>query len=756
MRFKKLLPYLVIVVLTTVAYLPAVFSGYIWDDDRYLTENPNIVDLAGLSRTWTDLTANSQYYPLVFTSFYLENKIWGLNPIGYHLVNVLLHAATACLLLLLLSRLSLTSAFIAALLFALHPICVESVAWVAERKNVLSGFFYMLSAYCLFSFFRVDRPDGPGERSWREYFPALLFFVLAILSKTVTSTLPAAMLLVLWYKRGKLTWMDVLSLLPFFLLGLGLGAITAWVEYSHVGVAGPESEIPFLFRALTAGRNLWFYPVKVFWPVGFCFNYPRWNIDPAVLSQYAWPAAAALAPALLWLFRRRLGRGPFTAFCYYAGTLFPALGFVEVYPFRFSFVADHFAYLPVIGLIVLFTETLKRKQPKMARVFFPLAAVFLFLQTLLLAGAYKDEQSLWIHTLRQNPESAFARRHLAYSLVLGGNMESALDQMNTLYSQHPEEQDDPNAEASALADFSAILMMKGQKEQALKILGRAISLAPSFSKARNNFAGALYSFGYYREALDNYQTALKEKPDYITAAWGFLTTLKTFEKAMEGPPPNDPRAVAMYEMGLSSLRSGNQVQAANLFAQALRYEPGYSNVRADLGTLNLSMGNVEEAEKDLSRVVREAPGMAKAHLNLAAVLAEKEDLAGAEAELRKAVEINPYWPKAFYNLSVVLDRGGKTHEAREAELRSRDLSEFVGGLYLMVGRALVEKGEPEKAVEMLHKGLALKENDIAGLEALGQAYWNLGRLDLAGQYMNAVRLLSRGRASEKPGAAQQQ
>ncbi|MEJ2431379.1 MAG: hypothetical protein P8075_21060 [Deltaproteobacteria bacterium] len=313
--------------LTLLAYVPAMQGGFIWDDDSYVTENQTLRSLEGLEKIWVQPNSTPQYYPLVFSSFWLEYKLWGLNPTGYHLVNILLHALSALLLYRLLVYLNVPGAWLAAAVFALHPVHVESVAWVAERKNVLSGFFYFSSAFCLFRFFGLA---GEGA-----------------------STLPAAMLLVLWWKRGSVKGRELAALAPFFALGLAMGLATAWLEKHHVGAMGSQWDLSLVESFLVAGHALWFYLGKLVWPRELIFNYPRWQVDASIWWQYLYPAGVVLVVVILWLYRKRLGRGPLVGVLFFCGTLFPALGFLDVYPFRYSYVADHFQYLASVGLIVL-------------------------------------------------------------------------------------------------------------------------------------------------------------------------------------------------------------------------------------------------------------------------------------------------------------------------------------------------------------------------------------------------------------------
>ena len=265
---------------TLVAYLPALRGGLLWDDNMHVTR-ADLRSLDGLWRIWFDLGATQQYYPLLHSAFWLEHRIWGDAVLGYHLTNVALHAASACLVVMIVRRLSLPGAWLAGFVFALHPVCVEAVAWISEQKSTLSGVFYLAAALTYLHFDRTRRKS--------QYFMALGLFVLALMSKTVTATLPAAMLVVFWWQRGRLAWRrDVLPLVPWFAVGACAGLFTAWVESAPrlIGAQGPEYALTLPQRLLLAGRVPWFYAGKVLWPSNLMFSYPQWKIDSGEWRQY--------------------------------------------------------------------------------------------------------------------------------------------------------------------------------------------------------------------------------------------------------------------------------------------------------------------------------------------------------------------------------------------------------------------------------------------------------------------------------------
>jgi hypothetical protein len=262
----------VLLALVLAAYQGVTHAGFIWDDDAHVTR-AGLRSLRGLWRIWTEPGATQQYYPVLHSAFWVEHRLWGDAPAGYHAANVLLHAAAACLLLRVLRVLALPGAFLAAALFAVHPVCAESVAWISEEKNTLSAVFYLSAALVYMGSERGRRPSA--------YAAATALFALALLSKSVTATLPAAVLVVIWWRRGRLSLKgDVLPLAPWFAMGAGAGAMTSWMERTHIGASGAAFGLGAAGRFLVAARALWFYLGKIAWPADLMFIYPRWPIEP--------------------------------------------------------------------------------------------------------------------------------------------------------------------------------------------------------------------------------------------------------------------------------------------------------------------------------------------------------------------------------------------------------------------------------------------------------------------------------------------
>ncbi len=442
---------------TLAVYWPALDGGLLWDEAAHVTA-PALQSLDGLRRICFELGATQQYYPLLHTVFWIEHRLWGDAVLGYHLVNIFWHALAACLLAAILRRLGFGAAWIAALLFALHPVQVEAVAWISEQKSTLSAVFYLAAALVYLDF---DR-----SRSRSRYVLALALFLCALATKTVTATLPAALLLVFWWQRGSLSWRkDARPLAPWFAVGAAAGLLTAWVERRYIGAAGADFALPPAGHVLLAARDLCFYAASLLWPAHLVFIYPRWTVDPSAWWQWLFPAAVlAVAVGLIVLARRR--RGPLAAFLYFAGTLFPALGFFHVFPFLYSYVADHFQYLAAIGIFV------------------PLVA---HLQA----------------AVRLRPDDAGAHYNL-------GNVLSEMPGRAALRLQPGYAEAHLNL-AGVLAD------LPGRLPEAIAENRAALRDNPRLVEAHCNLALALARTGKTSEAVAELETALRIRPDFAPA-----------------------------------------------------------------------------------------------------------------------------------------------------------------------------------------------------------------------------------------------
>ncbi len=571
---------------TLIAYLPSVRGGFLWDDDAHVTKEA-LQSIDGLRRIWFDLGTTQQYYPLLHTAFWVEHRLWGDSVVAYHLVNILLHATSACLVVAIMKRLMLPGAWLAGSIFALHPVNVESVAWISEQKNTLSSVFCLASAFVYLGF---DR-----ERRMGQYALALGLFVLALLTKTVAATLPAALLVIICWRRGELGWRrDVTPLLTWLAIGMAAGLFTAWVERIYVGAQGDDFAIGWIGRFLVAGRVIWFYLVKLLWPANLMFIYPRWRVDSAEAWQYLFPFAALVLVLGLSVAslrargsRKRIATGAFAGFLIFAGTLFPAMGFFNVYPFIYSYVADHFQYLAGLGIIVpvaaglalssgtLFAGAATRLVPSVG------AAVLLStlgLLTWLQSGIYRDVQTLYLATLARNPACWMA--HVNLGLVWAqtpGRIDDAIAQYMEALSLKPDY-------AEAHNDLGNVWLQKpGKLNDSIAQFEEALRLKPDFALAHYDLGIALTKMpGRVNDAVAQFGEALRLKPDFAEAHYNLGNVLSRIPGRMDDAIAQFKECLRLtpdsvegwHNLGTCWFISGNLPAAASAFKEELRLSPG--------------------------------------------------------------------------------------------------------------------------------------------------------------------------------------
>ncbi|HEV7667909.1 MAG TPA: tetratricopeptide repeat protein [Thermoanaerobaculia bacterium] len=590
-RWRRALPALLLLAITLLAYLPVLHAGFIWDDDDYVTQNTLLQEPGGLARIWTEVGATPQYYPLVFTTFWLENQLWGLDPTGYHLTNVLLHALAAILLWRVLLRLRIPGALLAGALFAVHPIHVESVAWITERKNVLSAVCFLAALLLFFRF----RPPGEPSPGWRkrpaiDYGLALLAFTAALLAKTVAVSLPVVILVVDTWKSRRVRASVWLPTLPLFALGAMFARITANLERAKVGAEGEAWDLSLLERGLVAARALWHYVGKLLWPHPLIFIYPRWRIDAHDAVQWLFPLAALAAFVALWALRKRIGGGPLAAALCYGAMIFPALGFVNVFPMLFSWVADHFLYLASAPLLTLFAAAATSAAKRTGKILGQTAAAAVVVVLAALSWRqipmYHDVETLWRSTIESNPQAWIAYNNLGVSLVAAG-----------------------------------------QTDEAIESYKRALDLHPQFFQATSNLAELYLARG---------RADLAEP---------------LYEKLVVIAPGN---AVGQYQLGLARLRQGRTAEAVDRFERALRLRPGMASAHARLGDVALARGDWSGAITRYAEANRREPKDGRSLFLESFALTALGNGPEAIAALRRMIDVEPDNPQALARLARLL------------------------------------------------------------------------------------------------------
>jgi len=633
-------PGALIVFLTAAAYFPAFRCGFNWDDEAYVTENHVLRSLEGLRKIWTQPGGGlQQYYPLTFTGFWIEYHLWDLHPFPYHVVNVLLHAVNAVLLWCLLRRLEIPGSWWAAAIFALHPMQVESVAWITELKNVLSGLFSLLSLLMFLRFRPLSASGATAPRDWRFYTPALLLFLCALLSKTAVCCLPLVIVVLMWWKLDRVPTEDVLLLFPWFVASLTLGLITVAME-NHAPGAGAGNFAPSILRALLVGSHaLWFYAGKLLWPANLCFIYPRWQLRVDSVATWLPLAGLGVVAGTLWRFRRaHWARATASGLGCFIVALLPVLGFFNIYFFRFSFVADHFQYLGGIAPIVLVvgagTAVSQRAGPRgshLATLIAGAVLVVLGVSTWGQSHIYYNPETLWHDTLVQNPNAWLAHNNLGVILGQAGRFEDAISHYEQALRIKPDY-------AQAHYNLGVALFHLGRTQEAVGHWERALQIEPDYAKAHDYLGNALAQAGRFEDAISHYEQALRIKPDY---------------------------AQAHYNLGLALLHLGRTPEAVEHWEQALRIEPDYAEVHNDLGAELAQAGKIDEAIWHYEQALRARPDFANAHNNLGNALARAGRLDEAIEQYEQALRIKPDLAESHYNLGVALEHVGRVGEAIE-------------------------------------------------------------------------------------------
>jgi tetratricopeptide (TPR) repeat protein len=515
-----------LILLALAAYVPVVRAGFVWDDSFLIVDNPNMHGLAGLLRAWTEpASVRYPWYPLTTTTFWLEYQLVGARALAYHVTNVILHAANAVLLFRLVRALGIPGAWLAAALFAVHPIHVESVAWITERKNVLAGFFLLL---CLHSFVRAaDLRDvlvsrAPPHR-WRDRWlcAALGWFVLAMLSKTAVAPAPGALLVLIWLAHGRIAARDVARVAPFFAVAAVLGAITMSMENNVVGEGQDFVQLDWLGRALLYPRALWFYAGKHLFPVDLMFFYPRWEVDAHDAAQWVPLVAAVVVLVALAALKGRLGRGPLAAALIYGGMLVPASGFFNVLFMLYSFVQNHFVYFASMPLVVLLGAAIDRAVDRLtvsaaasrsrvhagvaALVLAPLAAL-----TWSETRVFRSEEVLWETSAQRNPRAWMAFTNLGGLLVERGEFARAEENLRKAVAVNP-------VDYWAHNNLGIAMARQGRFEEAIPHYTAAIRAMRENPVAWTNLGLALARVGRGPAAERAWRTALAIDPTYPAA-----------------------------------------------------------------------------------------------------------------------------------------------------------------------------------------------------------------------------------------------
>jgi protein O-mannosyl-transferase len=650
---------LLLIAFVFIAYTQVFRAGFVWDDESHLTRNPCVIGPLGLKEIWT--TTQAVYYPLVLTTFWALHKFVGLNPLPYHALNVLLHAVSAILLWRVLRLLEVRGAWLGAALWALHPVMVQSVAWVTELKNTQSCVFYLLSIL----FFLKWKDQGgavsrspqrrTGDRHSLVFSLSLLFYLLATLSKPSVVMLPFVLALCVWWMRGKIRWRDTLALAPFALISVVASAWTIWEQRFHARAVGPDWVQTFPERLIIAGKAIWFYLGKLVWPHPLIFIYPRSDVDSSNVVAYL-PLLAAIAGLVaLWFIRAKRGRALFFAAAYYVVSLFPVLGFFSVFFFRYSFVSDHFQYLASIGPLALagagiatrlgrfceapadfvsHPDAVPRSGGTIASPRWRLVLsgglcgillVSLGFLTWRQTAEYHNLFALYTATLQKNPGCWMAHYNLGIVLSEQGEADQAIDHYRQAVALRPDY-------AEAHYNLGRLLVEHGQLADAIAHYERAAAINPADAEAQNNLGVTLFGIGRTDDAIAHYQKALEIRPAYAEASCNLANALiakgdfngaiARYTACLAVIPDQEE---ARYNLASALLRRGRTDEAIIQYQKVLQMHPESADAHANLGSAWLAKGRVRDAMEEYTKALQISPENLAALSNLAWLLATSSD-----------------------------------------------------------------------------------------------------------------------------------
>jgi tetratricopeptide (TPR) repeat protein len=686
--------------------------GFInYDDDLYVYENPVVtrgLDLGQIAWTFTH-SGIDQWYPVTDTSHMLDWQFYGPDAGGHHLTNVLLHIATAILLFLTLQKMTRTtwrSAFVAAV-FALHPLRVESVAWIAERKDVLSGLFFMLTLLLWLRYLQKQPSVGaPGTatgtmavidpRRWSaDYYLALAFFALGLLSKGMVVTLPFVLLLLDYWPLNRLsssgsdapgarfrTWLRLfLEKVPFFLLSAGTCVVTV---LSQPHVVSSVHGFTFLWRLGNAAMAYVDYLGHMLYPVGLALLYTRPEEHlPVWRVAFSLALLSIISVGVFW--GRRKHPYLLVGWLWYLGMFMPVIDIMQTGDHA---RADRYTYLPQIGLIILVTwgvaEFCQAKRYPQTVIGAAAGLILLGLSV----GAYiqttywKDSISIWTHTLARTPQSYVAHCNLGIALAGQGQWDEAVQHFNQALQINPDD-------AKSMNNLGKVLTAQGKLDDAVQRFNQALQINPDDVKTLNNLAVALAGEGKRDIAIQDLEQVLKLKPDYadacfnlgnVLAAGGDLDgAVQSYQQALQ-INPDFPEAHC--NLGLALARQRNLDAAVQQYELAIQLKPQYADALADLGGAFAAQGNLDEAAKYYSQVLQLKPNDPAALDNLGVALARQRKFDDAIRYFQRALQINPNDASTYNNLGIALSNEGKLGEAAQSFQQALYLARAQGNIPL--------------------------------------------------------------------------
>ena len=702
--------------LAAISYFPALNAGFVWDDLIFMVDEPAIQQWSGISQIWlspTDLD-EQHYWPVVYSSFWLEHKLWGMEPTGYHAVNIFLHFVNCLLIWLLMLRLQVTGAWAIAAVFAVHPVHVESVAWVIARKDLLSALFYLAAVLAWMRFAILP------SRRW-SYCGALILFALALLSKSIAVTLPVALLIWHAWKRSPVTRPDIRRLVPFFAVAIVITALDLSFYLNREPLALGYSLIE---RATIVARALFFYAGKLLWPADLAVIYPHWQVDASEPVAWVFLVSAVALPTVLWALRQRIGAGPLVGAAFFAVTLAPVLGLLDYGYMQFSFVADRYQYLASCGVLAVLVASAAKAAGRLKGGFRmavyaggAVVVAMLAVKTWHHAGVFSDGITLFRHIISLNPNARDAHLNLSDALVLEGRFEEGLAESRVAVKQRPDHANTHWALGRALTGLK-------RYDQAEEALRRARALTPGNAGIALNLAATMLESGRLEEAAELFREALDGKTDHAAAHVGMGRTLVKLGRHQEGREhlrraadmrPDDP--TMLLEEGEALRIGGFPERALPVYQQLLARSPASAGAHAGTGLALLELERYPEAIQELEEALALDPEMPIAgalHRHLGTAYVELGNFEEAAENFRRAIESDPDDADAMDRLGLLFFERGNFRDALGQYLAMVDLRPNSAQVHVNIGLSLVNLGRDEEALPVFERAQAL-DPDFTGL-----------------------------------------
>jgi tetratricopeptide (TPR) repeat protein len=625
-RWGSLIAVALIIGAALVVYLPGIHGGFILDDDLYLTQNKLIADSDGLYSFWFTTRA-TDYYPITNTTLWLEWRLWGLNPTGYHVTNAILHAFASLLVYVVLTQLGVPGALLAAVIFAVHPVNIESVAWIAQRKGLLAMVFFLLSVLW------YVRSQMVSPTLNLRYGLSLMAFVLGMLCKSSVTTLPLVLLLLVWWKRG-VTRRDWILIAPFFLLAIVMLRVNVWFQAQSMGDFVRSAS--WVERLLAAATTVWFYLYKAVCPVGLVFIYPQWNVR---VNQPLWwaPLLACIVVSLIfWRMRNSWARPLLVAWAYFCVMLVPVMGFTDFGFMKYSLVADHYQYIAIVSVIAVvsgwWSLWLQRATPPTRKLAMATAIVgvgILIDLSWQQIEIYRDAPTLYRATTERNPACWIAHYNLGCIHSERRELQQAVarfQQALEYKSDYPEAHD----------NLGVALALEHRYPEAIEHYREAIRINPDLARPHLNLAISLASTGQLDNGIAQFREAIRIDPQLAEAHFNLGGALALQNKT--------PEAIASYE-------------------EAVKLKPDWPEPRIRLSKLLTDAGKLDLAAAQLTDLLKLRPNDMNAHEQLGAILVAQRKFDNAIPHFVRVLQIRPDYVEGYLNLAKVYAAVGRTTEA---------------------------------------------------------------------------------------------